>query len=187
MPLHHWLPHCFVFFVFFFVLPLSLQLIWPVVVAGLREWIDPRLVNKAIIRSRLSLCLCTDSTLDGVNAGGRRGARERRTLMVRFNILMCVSWICLNQFQWWETLTLFFWFIFTHINADVFYFQAHTCSYIDIITDVHISRVNKIFLLRPTSPLAQMYLQEQLVIFKTRKGSENYQILQPQLTLPLSQ
>ena len=99
------------FFLFFFVLTLSLQLIWPVVVAGLREWIDPRLVNKAIIRSRLSLCLCTDSTLDGVNAAGRRGAREGRTLMVRFNILMRVGWICLNQFQWWETLALF-WFCF---------------------------------------------------------------------------
>lgn len=75
-----------------------LQLVWTVVVAGLRQWIAPRLVNKAIIRGWLRFCLCTDRTLNRANAGKERG--KERTLMMRFHILMHVGCVCLNRFKW---------------------------------------------------------------------------------------
>lgn len=106
--------------------PPPLQLIWPVVVAGLREWIDPRLVNKTIIRSRLSLCLCTDSTLD--LGEWRRGVRERRSPMVRFAILMHVAWICLIQFKYTH--------FFSHINRED---DVSKAQYILRINSAHFS------------------------------------------------
>lgn len=122
-PLHLWLS-----LGFFSLIP-SLQLIWPVVVAGLREWIDPRLVNKAIIRSRLSLCLCTDSTLDGANGGGGGEEQGREGRWWPDSIFWCASAesVSANLSDGKHSYCFSF---NTVVEAEVSYFEVHTCPYI---------------------------------------------------------
>lgn len=72
-----------------------LWFIWPQVVGRLRERIGPRLVNKAIIRSRLSLCVWRE----GASERGRGGGSERGRVMggedtmgdIRYFDVCCLS------------------------------------------------------------------------------------------------
>lgn len=108
----------------YFFLP-TLQLIWPVVVGGLREWINPRLVNKAIIRSRLSLCSCTDSALDGVNGeGGEERGREGRWWWD--SIFWCESAESVST-NLSDGKHSYCFFLNTHIKAEMSYFKAGAC------------------------------------------------------------